>query len=77
MKFYQLVVVVVVMVVVELVEVSKICQPLQIWLNPKNQNWLNPKSQIYLMQKPISERIFLLSRPKKPLYIYKKLLPRF
>ncbi len=28
------------------------------------------------MQKPIPERIFLLLEPKRPLYIYKKLLPR-
>ncbi len=52
--------------VLEVVEVSKICQLLQ--------NWLSPKSQI--LQKPIPERIFLLPEPKKPSYIYKKLLPR-
>ena len=33
-----LVVLVVVVLVVELVKVSKICQSLQIWLSPKNQN---------------------------------------
>ena len=33
----------------KLVEVLKICQPLQIWLSPKNQNRLSPKSQIYQM----------------------------
>ena len=59
------------LVMVTEVEVSKICQLLQ--------NQLDPKSQIYQkssLQKLIPERIFLLLKPKRPLYIYKKLLPR-
>ncbi len=68
-----------VLVVVRLVEVSKICQPLQNRPNPKNQNRLSPKSQIYrrpILQGSIPERIFLLPKPKKPSYTYKRLLPR-
>ncbi len=56
---YQ-VVLVLVLVVVILVEISKICQPLQ--------NWLSPKS--WILQRPILlEQIFLFVKPKKLSYI--------
>ncbi len=69
----------VVMVVVRFIEISKICQPLQIWLNLKNQNFLSPKSQIYqklVLQSSILEQIFILSKSKRPSYTYKKLSTR-
>ncbi len=50
------------LMVVGLVEVSKIYQPLQ--------NRLSPKSQI--LQKLISERIFLLPKPKRSSYAKRK-----
>ncbi len=65
--------------VVELVEVSKICQPLQNYPNPKNQNRLSPKSQIYqkpILQGSILEWNFLLPKLKRPSYTYEKLLPK-
>ncbi len=67
------------LVVMELMEVSKICQLLQNRSNPKNQNQVSPKSRIYqrlILQRSIPERIFLLSNPKRPSYIYERLLPR-
>ncbi len=69
----------VVLMVMELVEVSKICQLLQIWPSSKNQNQLSPKSQIYqqpILQRSISEQILLLSKPKKFSYTYKRFLTR-
>ncbi len=69
----------VVLVVLGLVEILKICQPLQNRPNPKNQNWLSLKTQIYqkpILQKSIPEQIFLPLKPKKPSYTYKRLLLR-